>query len=106
VVTLASRDTLGLHTLSFAYSGKTETLSRGLFVQPYTGGDGKQRLMLSTKMESTDARRMFPCWDEPAFRATYQLSTTVPAEWATISNMPIAKRVLRGKSSTTTFMRR
>jgi len=105
VVTLASPGTVGLHTLSFAYAGKIETLSRGLFVQPYTGDDGKQGLMLSTKLESTDARRMFPCWDEPAFRATYQLSITVPAEWATISNMPIATRVLHGKSSTTTFMR-
>jgi aminopeptidase N len=105
VVTLPAPATVGQHTLSFAYSGKIETLSRGLFVQPYTVGDGRQRLMLSTKMESTDARRMFPCWDEPAFRASYQLSITVPAGWATISNMPIAKRVLRGLTATTTFMR-
>src|SRR5665213_1729239 len=105
VVTLAAPGAVGSHTLSFSYSGKIEALSRGLFAQPYTGNDGRQRLMLSTKMESTDARRMFPCWDAPAFRATYQLSITVPADWATISNMPIARRVLRGKSSTTTFTR-
>ena len=105
IVTLATPVTLGLHTLTFSYSGKIETLSRGLFAQPYADQDGKEKLMLSTKMESTDARRMFPCWDEPAFRATYQLSVTVPAEWATVSNMPIAKRVVHGKSATTIFMR-
>ncbi len=48
---------------------------------------------------------MFPCWDEPAFRATFQLSATVPAQWATVSNMPVSKRVVRGKVATTTFQR-
>jgi aminopeptidase N len=61
--------------------------------------------MLSTQMESTDARRMFPCWDEPAFRATFKLTTTVPAGWASIGNMPIEKREVHGKLATTTFER-
>jgi aminopeptidase N len=104
-VTLASAAAVGPHTLTFRYAGKIESLSRGLFAQPYASQNGQHGLMLSTKMESTDARRMFPCWDEPAFRATYQLSITVPAEWAAISNMPIAKRQVHGKSATTTFMR-
>ncbi len=105
VITLLAPVAAGVHTLKFAYSGKIETLSRGLFAQPYTDPDGKQKLMLSTKMESTDARRMFPCWDEPAFRATYQLSISVPAGWAAVSNMPIARRVIHGTTATTTFIR-
>ena len=44
--------------------------------------------MLGTQMEPTDARRMFPCWDEPVFRATFDLTVVLPAEKTAVSNMP------------------
>jgi aminopeptidase N len=56
-------------------------------------------------MEATDARRMFPCWDEPAFRAYFHLTVTVPASWATVGNMPIARRTVHGQSATVSFQR-
>ncbi len=93
----------GRHTLTFSYSGKVETQPHGLFLQTYLNADGTKGRLLSTKMESTDARRMFPCWDEPAFRSTFELTVTVPAAWATVSNMPIAKRIAEGSMATTTF---
>jgi aminopeptidase N len=93
----------GKHTLTFSYSGKVETQPHGLFLQTYLNADGSKGRLLSTKMESTDARRMFPCWDEPAFRSTIELTVTVPAAWSTVSNMPVAKRVAQGSMATTTF---
>src|SRR6188472_1304311 len=45
--------------------------------------------MLGTQFEATDARRFFPCWDEPAFRARFQLTAVVPENWLAVSNMPI-----------------
>jgi aminopeptidase N len=90
-LTLASPAAAGRHTLAFAYTGKLETAPQGLFVQPYRNGD-TTRTMLSTQFEATDARRMFPCWDEPAFRATFQLAVTVPAAWSVVSNMPVESR--------------
>jgi aminopeptidase N len=104
-VRLAHAARVGLHTLSFDYQGKIETQPHGLFVQLYSKAEGGQSLLLSTKMESTDARRMFPCWDEPAFRATFQLTMTVPAAWATISNMPTAQRTVHANLATVTFQR-
>ena len=95
----------GKHRLTFSYVGKIETQPRGLFRQSYARLGGGQAMLLSTKMESTDARRMFPCWDEPAFRSTFRLIVTVPADWATIANMPVAKRVVHGGLATTTFQR-
>ena len=95
----------GLHTLSFKYSGKIETQPQGLFAQKYTKPGGGQAVMLSTQFEATDARRMFPCWDEPAFRATFLLTVTVPTSWATVGNMPIAGRAVHGQSATVTFQR-
>jgi aminopeptidase N len=94
----------GPHTLSFKYSGKIETQPQGLFAQKYKQ-NGAQAVMLSTQFEATDARRMFPCWDEPAFRATFQLTVTVPASWATVGNMPIAGRTVHGPLATVSFQR-
>jgi aminopeptidase N len=102
-VTLAKPAKPGRHTLSFAYTGKIETGPQGLFAQPYVAPGGSAGLMLSTQFEATDARRMFPCWDEPAFRATFQLTATVPANFATVSNMPVLRKVMHGALATTTF---
>jgi aminopeptidase N len=104
-LTLAEPANAGRHTLTFSYTGKIETQPHGLFVQAYIRPDGNQGRLLSTKMESTDARRMFPCWDEPAFRSTYQLTVTVPSVWQAVSNMPVARRVVNGALATTTFRR-
>jgi aminopeptidase N len=104
-VTLAQAAPPGEHTLSFSYTGRLETQPHGLFVQPYVTSAGTRGRLLSTKMESTDARRMFPCWDEPAFRSTFELTVTVPAAWATVSNMPVATREVHGEQATTTFQR-
>jgi aminopeptidase N len=104
-VTLAQAAPAGEHRLSFAYTGKLETQPHGLFVQAYVSSDGSRGRLLSTKMESTDARRMFPCWDEPAFRSSFELTVTVPAAWAAVSNMPVVRRELHGAQAITTFER-
>jgi aminopeptidase N len=102
-LTLREPASPGRHSLSFAYSGKIETEPHGLFAQPYEAPGGVSGVLLSTQMEATDARRMFPCWDEPAFRATFALTATVPADWDAVGNMPIATRVVKGKVATITF---
>ena len=104
-VTLAEPAAAGRHTLTFSYLGKIESQPHGLFTQSYVRPDGGQGRLLSTKMESTDARRMFPCWDEPAFRSTYQLTVTLPSGWQAVSNMPVASHVVDGTLTTTTFRR-
>jgi aminopeptidase N len=104
-VTLENPAHAGRHTLSFSYTGKIEQEARGLFVQNYRQPDGTTAVMLSTQLESIDARRVFPCWDEPAFRATFTLRTTLPSAWTAVSNMPVVRRVVAGSLATTTFAR-
>ena len=104
-VTLAAPAAVGIHQLSFAYDGKMQTQPQGLFLQRYSKSADPHAFLLSTEMEPTDARRMFPCWDEPAFRATFQLTVTVPSSWATVSNMPAVSRVVHGGLATTIFGR-
>lgn len=50
-----------------------------------------KKIMLGTQFEPTDARRFFPCWDEPSFRARFQLTAIVPENWVAASNMPVEK---------------
>ena len=102
-VRLAHAAGVGTHRLSFDYRGKIETRPQGLFLQAYSYPGGASGQMLSTEMESTDARRMFPCWDEPAFRAEFELTFTVPSGWATLSNMPVAKVTAQGARQTVRF---
>lgn len=93
----------GHHTLTFDYTGEIQTRPVGLFAQQYKTPDGADGELLSTMFEATDARRMFPCWDEPAFRAVFKLTVTVPASWAVYSNMPQASRTVNGDLATTSF---
>jgi aminopeptidase N len=104
-LTLAQPAPVGRHTLTFSYKGKIEKGPQGLFAQEYVKPGGGKGLLLSTQFEATDARRMFPCWDEPAFRATFQLTATVPESWAAVSNMPIASRDVHSNLATISFLR-
>src|ERR1051326_144526 len=52
-------------------------------------GTGAKKIALGTQFEASDARRFFPCWDEPSFRARFQLTVVVPENWLAVSNMPI-----------------
>jgi aminopeptidase N len=81
--------TAGTHTLSIAYSGPITAQPAGLYYNDYDVA-GAHKRMLVTQFEATDARRMFPGWDEPSFKATYSLSVTLPATFRAISNTPVA----------------
>src|SRR6266536_3307276 len=90
----------GDHTLALRFEGKINEAGQGLFYMRYQEhGSRTKKLMLGTQFEATDARRFFPCWDEPAFRARFQLTTVVPENWLAISNMPVEseKKIADGK---------
>jgi aminopeptidase N len=99
-LTLPSELAPGDHTLTLSFSGKINQQGQGLFYMRYQEqGSGATKLMLGTQFEATDARRFFPCWDEPAFRARFQLTVVVPENWLAVSNMPIEseKKIAGGK---------
>jgi aminopeptidase N len=80
----------GEHTIALEFSGKITPKGRGLYYMPYQEqGTGAKKVALGTQFEPSDARRFFPCWDEPSFRARFQLTAVVPGDWLAVSNMPI-----------------
>src|SRR5450755_334114 len=82
----------GTHTLALKFSGKINDQGQGLYRAPYAEhGTGAKKVMVGTQFEATDARRMFPCWDEPSFRARFQMTAVVPENWSAISNMPVER---------------
>ncbi len=80
---------VGPHKLRVAFTGRINSFGRGLFVVDYPTAHGRKR-MIATELEPADARRVFPCWDEPAFKASFEPSITVPRNFLALSNMPIA----------------
>src|SRR5437764_3350169 len=99
-VALPSQLATGSHRLALTFSGKINQQGQGLFYMRYQEqGTGAKKIALGTQFEATDARRLFPCWDEPSFRARFQLTAVVPENWLAVSNMPIEseKKVSDGK---------
>ncbi|MET0220325.1 MAG: M1 family metallopeptidase, partial [Tardiphaga sp.] len=79
----------GTHRLSLHFASRINSFDRGLFFADYPTRDGTRR-MVSSQLEAADARRIFPCWDEPAFKASFALTVTVPQSFLAVSNMPVS----------------
>ena len=79
----------GEATLAIEFTGELNDKLRGFYRSAYTDIDGNERNMATTQLEATDARRAFPCWDEPSLKATFALTLVVPADMTAVSNMPV-----------------
>ena len=76
----------GSAQLYLVFTGELNDKLRGFYRSSYTDHDGNQRWMAATQFESTDARRAFPCWDEPAVKATFDVTLIVPEDMEALSN--------------------
>ncbi|KAG9395127.1 hypothetical protein J8273_0346 [Carpediemonas membranifera] len=78
----------GQHTVSIRFTTRMLTELAGLYRTKVDTPDGR-KMMMGSQMESTDARRAFPCFDEPALKARFDIQTTRPSDYVAIGNMPI-----------------
>ncbi|THG23735.1 hypothetical protein TEA_000968 [Camellia sinensis var. sinensis] len=72
-------------------------LGLGVFTYAHCG---EKKNMAVTQFEPADARRCFPCWDEPACKATFKITLEVPSELVALSNMPVVDENVDGKIKT------
>ncbi|HEX4434204.1 MAG TPA: M1 family aminopeptidase [Acidimicrobiales bacterium] len=76
-------------TISCRFSGTLNDKLRGFYRSTYTGPDGETQTMATTQFESVDARRSFPCFDEPDRKAVFEVTLIVEPDLDAISNSPV-----------------
>ncbi|XP_003929505.1 glutamyl aminopeptidase [Saimiri boliviensis] len=80
----------GLYLLTMEFAGWLNGSLVGFYRTTYTE-NGQIKSIAATDHEPTDARKSFPCFDEPNKKATYTISITHLKEYGALSNMPVAK---------------
>ncbi|KAJ2439422.1 Aminopeptidase 2 mitochondrial [Coemansia sp. RSA 2440] len=91
--------------LIIAFTGMVSDGMYGLYYSKCRDRSGEMSRMLVTQFQAKCARMVFPCWDEPATKAEFTLSLTVPTSFTALSNMPVAHTADHGALKTVYFER-
>ena len=92
----------GNHTIHINFSGNITDAMHGLYPCYFTH-DGVKKQLFATQFESHHAREVFPCVDEPAAKAEYDLTLVTRTGITVLGNMPVKSEEENGDSLTTTF---
>ncbi len=79
----------GPATVEIAFTGILNDQLVGFYRSTFIDSAGTSHTIATTQFEHSDARQAFPCWDEPSFKATFQINLTVPSHLAAYSNSPV-----------------
>ncbi|XP_037920105.1 membrane alanyl aminopeptidase isoform X2 [Hermetia illucens] len=74
------------YVLAFNYTGQMRDDMRGFYRSKYVNAKGEEVYIGSTHFETITARRAFPCFDEPKFKAKFKLDITYPSQFNVVSN--------------------
>lgn len=102
---LAATSGDSVYRLTIEFEGWLNGSLVGFYRTTYTE-DGQTKSIAATDHEPTDARKSFPCFDEPNKKATYNISLIHPKEYSALSNMPVEKEeAVDNNWKKTTFMK-
>ncbi|KAF1998041.1 hypothetical protein P154DRAFT_536680 [Amniculicola lignicola CBS 123094] len=96
-------------TLKMTFSGTLNDNMAGFYRSSYKNPDGSKGWLATTQMEPTDARRAFPCFDEPALKAEFTVTLVADEKMTCLSNMDVSSEkmvdsaVTGGKRKAVTF---
>ena len=76
--------------LEVSFTGRINDKMAGFYRSTYKNPDGSEGLMAVTQMEPTDARRAFPCFDEPSLKAEFTVTLIADKNLTCLSNMDVA----------------
>src|SRR6185369_14792046 len=91
----------GEHRLTLDFTGILNDRLHGFYRSTYKDAAGASHTIAATQFEATDARRGFPCWDEPALKAVFGVTLVVPEPLAAISNTRILRETPTGAGKKT-----
>ena len=94
----------GLCTVDLEFKGILNDRLLGFYRSKYQQ-NGKTKYLATTQFEAADARRAFPCWDEPEAKATFEISIIADNKFTAISNMPIKTKKKIGNKITYNFQK-
>jgi puromycin-sensitive aminopeptidase len=86
LIDLDGTATPGVWHLHLTFSGTLNDKLRGFYRSTFKDADGTERIIATTQFEATDARRAFPCWDEPDRKATFAVTLIVDEALVALSN--------------------
>ncbi len=85
-LTLVSEIPAGHARVAISFAGILNDDLHGFYRSVYKTDEGVDKTIATTQFEATDARRAFPCWDQPDFKATYTVTLIVPDGLMAVSN--------------------
>ncbi|XP_014296929.2 putative aminopeptidase-2 [Microplitis demolitor] len=88
-------------TVDIEYSGILNDNMEGFYRSYYKDDNGNTHWLATTQFEKFGARQAFPCFDEPAFKAKYNINIQRPNNYHSLSNMPLIKSVPSVKTNWT-----
>jgi len=88
-ITFPSALVPGAWRLRLTFTGILNDKLRGFYRSSYKDATGAVHLLAATQFEATDARRAFPCWDEPAFKAVFAVTLAIDPALTAVSNTRI-----------------
>ena len=94
----------GLCKIDLEFEGILNDRLLGFYRSRYEQ-NGKTKYLATTQFEAADARRAFPCWDEPEAKATYEISIIADNKFTAISNMPVKTKKKTGNKTTYNFQK-
>ncbi|KAL5144734.1 Aminopeptidase M1 [Glycine soja] len=96
---------IGFGVLSIRFEGILNDRMKGFYRSTYEH-NGEKKTMAVTQFAPADARRCFPCWDEPSckiLQASFKITLDVPSELVALSNMPIVEEITDGNLKTVSY---
>ena len=86
----------GTWRLTIAFRGTLNDKLRGFYRSTYKDERGTTHSLAATQFEATDARRAFPCWDEPDFKAVFTTTLVIDPTLTAVSNSSVVTETLAG----------
>jgi puromycin-sensitive aminopeptidase len=93
----------GEWTLALLFEGTLNDRLRGFYRSTYKDASGITQTLAATQFEATDARRAFPCWDEPDFKAIFATTLVIDPGLTAVSNTVVVSELIERNKKVVRF---